>query len=916
MFQLGGTKRGEECKHLKTLRDRAVKAKIFELVRTKEKQMQTYGGKGKTKTPTRLCLSCGYVEYLNCAKPLMHWQKKCCLSVNLLDKEKLAMPHCFKCNADLIFSKETFQKNPKLKALGSVIQTLEEKLGKASNISASKSGGADDSEDDSSHVSNEPVRPSPDEKKKALEEKKRIAEQKAAIVKIKNSKEATVTDKDGKELGVDVANIPCRGLSNLGNTCFFNSVMQNLTATDLLRYELKINGTQGTALHDSLRGFMNEYSKGLKATKKPALSPSSVFNSVCKYHSKFRGGRQHDSHELLRALLDSLKDEKSNGPLEEKGKEILEKVKDWKEKDVLGWIEQIGLESKEEVIKRAKAAKKTKFDGSFMESLILKPKSKKLLSKLKKLITEKKDRVIFSRAQRRLRKGLLPGDPEEEKSKKEDKKKNLSFVDKVFGGKLLNCVQCLRCKHISLTPESFMDISLAIQPLSMASGRHSFSHKRGMMTKAQRRKQKEREKRRQQLARKNGNRSNASTSEKDKYKNLTKKQRKKLWKEEQRRENERKRKAKQESDKKVMEEAQKKKDEEEKEKTSEAQKIDLEKKKPQSETKEAVDGGELTNEEKPEKKDLQGQGELKEGNQPENKDVDDKERKTKQNIWQVVFRDGLNVRESPLEDAKVVGGLDYKQRVEVLEMKDAWICHSTGWTMTSNVVGTVYMMELADAIAWEEKLAEEEEEEEDYEDVDHQETPEDISVTDFYRPYFFPEDSKTILDYDYASKQLLGESKVSLTNCLRVYTSTETLPGETYLCAKCNENNHGEPVRVKARKRVMIQKLPDTLTIHFKRFAATMRGFQKVGKHVKIPTILNMAPFCVPSSPEEKKTERELYGLTGIVVHSGGMGGGHYVAYTRRGTDSWWYFSDRTVQESRESSVLGAQAYIAFYKRL
>jgi len=80
------------------------------------------------------------------------------------------------------------------------------------------------------------------------------------------------------------------------------------------------------------------------------------------------------------------------------------------------------------------------------------------------------------------------------------------------------------------------------------------------------------------------------------------------------------------------------------------------------------------------------------------------------------------------------------------------------------------------------------------------------------------------------------------------------------------------------------------------------------------------------------------YRLRGLVVHSGGMGGGHYVAYVRQPKkctptretssaeqseaatenekDEWLYISDTHVSAVPASRVRKAQAYLLFYERV
>ncbi|XP_072471036.1 ubiquitin carboxyl-terminal hydrolase 16 isoform X2 [Notamacropus eugenii] len=213
-----------------------------------------------------------------------------------------------------------------------------------------------------------------------------------------------------------------KGLSNLGNTCFFNAVMQNLSQTLVLRELLKEVKMSGTIVKieppdlsltepleinleppGPLTSAMCQFLNEMHETQRGVVTPEELFSQVCKKAVRFKGSQQQDSQELLRYLLDGMRAEE---------------------------------------IQRVSTGILKAFGNS----------TEKLDEELKKKIKEH-----------------------------EKKKAMPSFVDRIFGGELTSTIMCEECKTVSLIHESFLDLSLPV--LDDQSGKKNINDKNIKKTK-------------------------------------------------------------------------------------------------------------------------------------------------------------------------------------------------------------------------------------------------------------------------------------------------------------------------------------------------------------------------------------------------------------------------------------------------
>lgn len=162
--------------------------------------------------------------------------------------------------------------------------------------------------------------------------------------------------------------------------------------------------------------------------------------------------------------------------------------------------------------------------------------------------------------------------------------------------------------------------------------------------------------------------------------------------------------------------------------------------------------------------------------------------------------------------------------------------------------------------------------------------------------------------------EVQGDEETDIQEILKSYHQREMLNGSNkFYCDECCGLQEAE-------RLVGLKQLPDTLTLHLKRFKYSEKQNCniKLFNNIHYPLTLNVC-----SSINSKVCQK--YELAGIVVHmGGGPQHGHYVSLCKHEKFGWLLFDDETVEAVKEETVLEftgespnmATAYVLFYKAM
>ena len=137
-------------------------------------------------------------------------------------------------------------------------------------------------------------------------------------------------------------------------------------------------------------------------------------------------------------------------------------------------------------------------------------------------------------------------------------------------------------------------------------------------------------------------------------------------------------------------------------------------------------------------------------------------------------------------------------------------------------------------------------------------------------------------------------STTSLDQCFKKYCEPELLDGEN----RWFDEDNG--VKVKAEKRMKICNCPKYFIVALKRYRVKGNSVMKASEKVECPLVW-----------EYDKYE---YHCRGFVVQTGGLNGGHYIAFIKQG-EKWYCCNDSTISEVSEDKINSVicHSYILLY---
>jgi len=158
--------------------------------------------------------------------------------------------------------------------------------------------------------------------------------------------------------------------------------------------------------------------------------------------------------------------------------------------------------------------------------------------------------------------------------------------------------------------------------------------------------------------------------------------------------------------------------------------------------------------------------------------------------------------------------------------------------------------------------------------------------------------------------EVFYDLQMPVKGCKDLYASLDEYVKEEMLDGE-NQYQSERYGKQDARKGVKFKELPPVLELHLRRFEYDFNtdAMAKINERFEFPTTLDLDRGGDKYFTEEADSEVvNKYRLHSVLVHSGGLNGGHYYAFIRPLTSEQWYrFDDERVTKVKEKEAVENQ---------
>ncbi len=164
-------------------------------------------------------------------------------------------------------------------------------------------------------------------------------------------------------------------------------------------------------------------------------------------------------------------------------------------------------------------------------------------------------------------------------------------------------------------------------------------------------------------------------------------------------------------------------------------------------------------------------------------------------------------------------------------------------------------------------------------------------------------ETQTKLEFSFPAA---GGSGATLQNMLAGYQNEEVLKG-----ANQYEITPGKKVDATKNLQLQVAKPEAEIVISLKRFEYEIKGGELSRKKIDDPVSLDDISLPLQADPNKMQN----YRATSFIVHQGGLGGGHYIAYVQESNERWYCYNDSSKTEVSDDDLETAktQAYVVKY---